>query len=516
MRIGVFSSLAALLIGQTVAALGQSMPDPAQAGIQAFEAHDFVQAEEIFAALAKRDPSARNYSLLGMSESARGEVDQAVAHFRRSVQLGNNSAIVHYNLGLSYLQQKKPAFGAREIQLALSIDPNFRSARYTLAVVLLDAGRPQEALPHLLQLRQESPCDAAVWANLARAQFETGNTQAALHTIDEATRGMSRNVPLFVTVAEICTQHQQLQKARYLLESASELSPEDPDIKLLLAKAALKAGEPVEVIAVLKDVPASQGTPGVISFTRGLALALAGQEAEAQTELSAALKADPRSVRYMVALAWVYQLQDRQQEARETLVNALALDPHSAVVLYRMAVSSFLMSHYSEAVQYCEDTIRLAPHYDPAYLLSALALLEQGNADGAQSAVQQAVRIAPDKSIYHREFGAILFQRGQLAESKNELDLAISLDPKAPSNYLVRSRTEAGLGNDGPALQDLETTVALQPDNRAAYTELARLYTKTGQPQKAAEAQAKEKEIKTSSSLADRHEFLSGMANPLE
>jgi tetratricopeptide (TPR) repeat protein len=254
----------------------------------------------------------------------------------------------------------------------------------------------------------------------------------------------------------------------------------------------------------------------VIPFTRGLALALTGQDKAAETELFAALGADPRSVRNMVALAWVYQLQDRQEEALATLGKALEQDPHSPVVLYRMAVSSFLLLRYPQAIQYCQETIRVAPHYDPAYLLSGIALLEQGDANAAQEAVEQAIKIAPGKSLYHREFGVILFRRGQLAESKKELDQAVTLDPKAPSNYLSRSRTLARLGDDGDALQDLETTVALQPDNRTAYSELARLYTKTGQLQKAADAEAREKAIKTTPDSKNRHEFLSGMADPLE
>jgi tetratricopeptide (TPR) repeat protein len=488
----------------------------AEEEIQAYKARDFTRSQDVLAALVKRDPSAKNFSMLAMSEAAGGKLDQAITHFQRSIRLGNNSADVHYNLGLSYLQRKETALGAREIQMALSINPKLRSARYTLAVVLLDAGRPQEALPHLLRLQKESPCDAAIWANLARAQFDAGNTQAALRTIDEATRGMAHNVPLIVTLATICSRYQQPQKARYLLESANELSPEDADIKLLLAKTALQAQEPVEALAVLKDVPDNVGQPGVVSFMRGLALQLTGQGPAAEKELSAAVAAAPQSVRYMVALAWVYQLQDHQEEALTTLGKARERDPNGAIVPYRMAVSSFLLLRYNQAVQYCEEAIRLAPRYDPAYVLLGVARLEQGDAEGAQKAIQQAITLTPSKASYHREFGVILFKSGHLAESKKELDEAVALDPKAPLAYLSRARLLAGLGDEQAALRDLETTVALQPDNRDAYSELAQLYAKMGEPQNAADALAKEKAITTTTNSDYRHDFLSGMADPLQ
>lgn len=506
--------LSLLLVGHAVAGFAQSEQDLTDQALQAYKVHDYARAQELLGALVKRAPSARNFNLLAMSESGDGKFDQAVTHFRQSIKLGNHSATVHYNLGLSYLQQHNAALGAREIQMALSIDPKLESARYTLAVVLLDQGRSQEALPYLLELRQESPCDAAMWANLIRAQFDTGDTQAALNSIELATRGMIRNVPLLVTVSALCVRYHQPQKARNLLESASELKPDDPDIKLLLAKASLEANAAVEAFAVLQNVPASSGAPGVVSYTRGLALELTGQEEAAQKELTAAVEADPQSAHYLVALAWVEQLQDHQDEALSVLEKAQERDPKAAIVPYRMALSSFLLRRYEQTVQYCNQALLLSPNYHSAYLLLGVVHLEQGDPDGAQAAIQKAINLAPATALYHRELGVVLFKGGHLSQSKKEMDQAVSLDPKAALAYYWRARSLAGLGDEPSAVQDLETAVALQPDNRDAYSELARLYTKAGQTQKANDAEAKEKESKANSDAEYRREFLNDQAAP--
>jgi tetratricopeptide (TPR) repeat protein len=505
-------ALVFLLVGNSIVGIAQEL---AKKGIEAYKTHDFTRAQEIFAVLVKREPSAKNFNWLALSESAGGKHDWAVANFQRSIRLGNNSANVHYDLGLSYLQLKKPALGTREIQIALSLNPKLESARYTLAVVLLDAGRSQEALQQLLRLREESPCDDAIWANLVRAQFDVGNTEAALRTIDKATRGMAHNVALIVTMAALCERYHQPQKARYLLEGANELRPDDPDIKLLLAKASLEAQEPVEALAILKDVPVSYGKPGMISFTRGLALALTGQEEQAEKELSEAVEASPGSVRYLVALAWAYQLENRQDEALKTLGKAREEDPQSAVVPFRMAISSFFLHHYDQAIQSCVEAIQLYPRYHAAYLLLGVAHLERGDLDGAETAIQQAIKLAPTTALYHRELGVIFFKSERLVESQRELDQAITLNPKAAQAYYWRARSLVGLGAEQAAIGDLETTVALQPDNRDAYSELARLYARTGQPQKAADAQAKEKTIEAASGSEYRHDFLSDLADPL-
>ena len=500
------------LIGSSVG-LAHPPQDLVEQALQAYNARDFTRAQEILLRVVQQDPSARNFSLLGMSESAAGKLDQAITHFQQSIRLGNGSASVHYNLGMSYLLAHHTALGTREIQRALSIDPKLEPARYNLAVALVDAGRSEEALPYLLHLRDASPCDAAIWANLVRAQFEAENTEDAFRTIDKARHDMVHNVSLLVTMASLCSRYRQPQKARYLLESADELKPDDPDIKLRLAKASIDANEPAEALAVLKDVPASGGAPGAISYTRGLALELSGREEAAEAELSAAVEADPESIRYLIALAWLYQLRDQQEKALSVLQKARERDPQSAVAPFRMAISAFLLGRYDQAKQYCKEAIRIAPHYHAAYLLSGVADLEVGNPNEAAKAIQQAIQLAPTTALYHREMGVVLFRNGQFPESKKELDQAVRLDPKAAQAYFWRARSFERLGDQEAAVRDLETTVALQPDNREAYSELAPAYAKVGQTQKAEDALNKEKALKATPRR--RRDFLAELADPL-
>jgi len=201
----------------------QSQENPLQRGIQALKAGDFAEAENIFSTAVRQNPSAANFYYLAISQWSAGKVDPAILHFRRSIQLGNHSEGVHYYLGLAYLKQGDMGPGVRELRQALSINPTLKSARYTLAVALLEAGHPDESIPQFMRLQEETPCDAAVWANLVRAYFEIGNIEAAIHTTETAVEGMPSKVPLFVTLATLCSEHQQFQKARFLLESASEL-----------------------------------------------------------------------------------------------------------------------------------------------------------------------------------------------------------------------------------------------------------------------------------------------------
>lgn len=325
---------------------------------------------------------------------------------------------------------------------------------------------------------------------------------------------MPTNVRLFVTLAGLCSIHHQVQQARHLLENASELMPKDTDIKFLLAKASLQAKEPVEAIAVLKDVPSSSGAPGEIPFIKGLALALAGQREAAAHEFSSAVAADSGNIRFLTAQAWTYQLQGHHEEALSALKKAQELDPRTPMVPYRMAVSYFYLRQYAQAVKSCEEAIGSAPRYDPAYLLMGVAELEQGDFRAALNAIQQAVALKPGAALYHRELGVVLFKAGSLKDSQREIEQALSLDPKAAQAYFWHARILASQGDAEQAIGDLETAVALQPNDPNAYSELAQLYSKNGQPEKAAAMLAKQKELKATAVSDDREGFLSDLSDP--
>ena len=166
--------------------LGQSPQELLQEGRRALQANDFKRAQQTFAELIKKDPSATTYAYLAVAELSTGDTAQAIAHFERARQLGNDSANMHYYWGLALLQHKEPNSGIRELREALSKDPELFQADTALGIALVNAGRPKEAVPYLEQARAHSPSDAEIRANLVRAEFEAGETATALAGIDAA------------------------------------------------------------------------------------------------------------------------------------------------------------------------------------------------------------------------------------------------------------------------------------------------------------------------------------------
>ena len=103
-----------------------------------------------------------------------GKESLAIEAFK-SVQ-GNPSAEAraHNNLGILYIQSKKPEQAILEFNNAVSLNPNLPDAHYNLAVLLLDTkGNPNQARQHLevaLQLNDDPARREAIQKRLREMQ----------------------------------------------------------------------------------------------------------------------------------------------------------------------------------------------------------------------------------------------------------------------------------------------------------------------------------------------------------
>ncbi len=485
-------------------------------GVLALESGDFGRAKRILSLVVKQEPTAENLYYLAMAEASSGSVEQAIVHFRQSIRMGNRSAGVHYNLGLAYLKAKRSDAGIRELRRAVVSDSKYLLAEYALGVALVDAGQPADGILHLKGIVESNPHAADAWAQLVRAYFAAGDEAHALEMADRATAQIPEDTRLAITLADLCIRNKQLQKARYLLENASGLKPENAQIKLLLVKASLLAGEPIEALAVLKEVPAQDGQPGELLLLLGQAQALMKHFDAAEFALTSAVKAAPGNAKYLVTLAWLNQIQGRYAEALQVLKSAHALAPLMPYISYRMGVSYFFLGRYDEAAAACEHTIQSSSEFDRAFFLLGTVRLAQGQLSAARAALERATRLHPESDLYHRQLGVVECKSGEYEKSRIELDRALSINPKVAETYLWRGKLLGKQGHRQEAIESLEIAITLQPTLRDAYTELADLYSAEGQPDKALTMAAKAEDLTTSDKDDEVGRSLRDLGDPLQ
>jgi Flp pilus assembly protein TadD len=134
---------------------------------------------EVFTA-AHPDSSAEAWSWLGILEDAQGDYAAGEKSHRAALRLRDRSDALHNNLGYNLLLQKKSGEAVAEFRRALEIAPGSAFARNNLGVAL--AGQPDQAV----QEWQDVSDKASAHNNLAAILMENGDFAEARRQLELA------------------------------------------------------------------------------------------------------------------------------------------------------------------------------------------------------------------------------------------------------------------------------------------------------------------------------------------
>lgn len=136
-------------------------------------------------------PAERRAYARGREHYERGNVDEAIGHFRVLLQTRSEFADVHYMLGVLLERKNETAAASRSLREALRINPAYTEAMLALAGVYEqegDFGRSREIAERARSLAAPSdgPLDATTRGKLANMQATLGDAYATAGDLREA------------------------------------------------------------------------------------------------------------------------------------------------------------------------------------------------------------------------------------------------------------------------------------------------------------------------------------------
>ena len=118
--------------------------------------------------------------------ASRDEVSEAMACYQRALLLDDSRADLWFN----YANLQRGAGMAEDavegFEFAVRLDPRLYAARYCLANLLADLGRPLAAMAHYREVILQNPGYAPAWRNLGRLHHALGDQVAAVQCLREA------------------------------------------------------------------------------------------------------------------------------------------------------------------------------------------------------------------------------------------------------------------------------------------------------------------------------------------
>jgi protein O-mannosyl-transferase len=123
---------------------------------------------------------------LGGAYIEKGNIDEALAEYRRAIEIRPDDADSHNNYGSALRRLNQFDQAENEYRRALSLQPQYLDARLNLGSLLLQRGRTAEAITNLETARRLQPNDAVTHVTLGLALMKNGQLGEAAAEFNRA------------------------------------------------------------------------------------------------------------------------------------------------------------------------------------------------------------------------------------------------------------------------------------------------------------------------------------------
>jgi len=173
---------------------------------------------------------------LGALMQQRGNVEEAVGHYRAALKSRPDNATVHNALGGALLASSQPQEAFEEFQRALQLQPDYSNAHYNLARLLMASDHFEDAIGHLQAIIRVNPRDVPALSDLGGALLATGKTDESIARLREAIHLRPDYFNARYNLGQALEAAGRPQEAVEQYRVALRLDPNDPDTRAAIAK----------------------------------------------------------------------------------------------------------------------------------------------------------------------------------------------------------------------------------------------------------------------------------------
>ncbi|MFA6583310.1 MAG: tetratricopeptide repeat protein [Elusimicrobiaceae bacterium] len=379
--------------------------------------------------LAKEPDKAENYALSGMINWGNGKIPEALADYKKGLELDPQNPDVLYQLSL-LLRDTDPKASLHYLQrYAATNPPEVPKAEFDIAVLKLKLGDVDGAMAGFRKAADYSPDFLQPRYALAQLYEVRGDTEAVVNVYEEIIAKDEKNVALYLKVADLYVKSQQYLQAEPYLKKVLELEPDNAAANLWFAAISETRKDYAAAAAYVK---ASGDYDSDVSLWLRRSYYLTQQKKfrEAVDVLGAAYLRWPANddVAYFYALG-LFDLNDFQK-AYDIFLALYKKNPANIQVIMQYGVAAEKLNKLPEMEEAFRSILEKEP--DDVIVLNYLgyALADRGlKLDEARVLVEKAAKLAPNNGAVQDSLGWISYKTGQYEKALAEIKAAIKSSP---------------------------------------------------------------------------------------
>lgn len=413
----------------------------------------------------------------------RGDRPLALEYAQRAAQAAPNDPELWFMVGYVARLEGKYPLSVSAFQHGLSLNPSSLNGMSGLAQTYAQMGRTNEAEDLLKKVLAANPAQRDDLEVLADIYMHAGNYTEAIGPLNQAER-VSPDARVELLLAINYEHLKQMDQANRYLELAKHRAPGNPDVERSLADYYRETGDFAKAIDSLKAI--RNPRPDVVAEL-GYTYSLDGNLDEAAKLYAQAANAVPRdlSLQLSAAQSWV-ELNDVDQ-ANDFLKRAAAIDPnHYRLHAIRGTIAQsrdddqLAAEEYKQAIANMPSTPTEGPLYPIQLRMDLVAMDHNLNQTAdehqqlqiAENDIARLNEQGADRPAFLRLRAEIETSADQPEQALNDLNASIALKPNDPATLQLAGDVLMKMNRTDDAIAAYSKALNLQPHSRFALTSL--------------------------------------------
>ena len=321
---------------------------------------------------------AKAYVNLGLALCRKGNVDEGIAQYQKALPIDPDSVEARVNLGNALLQKGEVDAAIAQYQQTLRIDPDYADAYNDLGSALCQKGYVDEAITQYRQALQINPNSAQIHDNLGSALLKAGSLDEAMTQFQEAVQINPHLALAHDNLGNLLMKMGRVDEALAQFQAALKIDPDLPQVHNNLATILAQRGQIDEAIVHFEKAVQLNPNYAAAHNNLGSALLIKGKVVEANAQYQKALQINPNYVQSLNGLAWVLatspqaSLRNGGQAVKlAQRANHLTGDGNPAL-LGTLAAAYAEAGRFPEAVETAQQALLFAESQGNAALAEAL------------------------------------------------------------------------------------------------------------------------------------------------
>ena len=391
------------------------------------------------------------WKLKGDLLAARGNRDDALAAYRKSVE----------------------------------VKSDFMSGHAAIVTALLQGGKPDEAGTALEQMKKIGPKHPLTVYLSAQYAYEKKDYKAARELIDQVTKDGSKNAAALQLAGAIEYQLKSFTRAEDYFLKVLQIAPDSALARRLLVLSYLQRGQPAKAMANLEPVLGKIERDANMLALAGEVFLQNGNAAKAEEYFGKATKLDPNDAAKATSLALLHVAAGNVDGGSAELEKIAASDKGTAANM--ALISTYLRrNEFDKALKAIDALDKKQPNTPATLNLRGRTLLAKRDNAGARQSFERALQIEPAYLPAAISLAGLDVADKNVAQAKKRFESVIAADPKNAGAMLATAELVARTGGTPQeALDWINKAVSATPTDSAARLALIDHYLRNKDAKKA-------------------------------